>query len=500
MDELRARYQEVTNQVRPRSNGPNLTEPLAGLAGTLVGTILSPGGAIVASYMAIRFLKQSLGRLMTAIGALIIGPIATAIGVTAGILLLPIGLIFGIIGGVVSRGALREGYDLLGSIAELLIAVTEFINQILGPRENIRNPLVRQVLELFDRVAVLFSHIFAAFAVLVTRIGPLIIPLARQGIAFINLIEAVVHLLREIFEDIFSPFTAQGITRLNPMESVNVVVDGLKRLLPLVLRRLTSMLTKMSIILAAGMLTALPKMGFWFVQVALVINRAILQHWAFRGILAGIRQIQIIRSAIPNTPSTPATPSSGSGFSIGSLPFVPPVPTLPALPEPAKVEHRAAGQPEFSLGLPSFSPAKHHFAPHLRQTPTSVFTSEHTRMRSQLGQSPTEALQEIRQQEMGYRNHLFRIVGQILPPEIRVRMPELLSMFRSIDRHLYQEDVHEPENQFPVLDLPSSDRLRPVVQQLTIRSHGSDIETIQRFKDRLVQSLLGKTYLTPTGT
>ena len=42
LDELRERYREVTAQVRPRSSGPNLTEPLAGLAGTIGA--LSSGG------------------------------------------------------------------------------------------------------------------------------------------------------------------------------------------------------------------------------------------------------------------------------------------------------------------------------------------------------------------------------------------------------------------------------------------------------------------------
>jgi hypothetical protein len=494
LDELRARYREVTSEVRPRSRGPNLTEPLAGLAGTLVGALLSPSGAIMASYLISRFLWQAAGRVVAILGALVAGPLISAIGATAGILLLPVGLLFGIIGGTFSRGALREGHDLLGSLASLLITVTDFINQLLGPRENIRNPLVRQILELLGRVAVLFTLILAAFAVLVTRVGPLVFPLMLQGLAFINLIDAVIDLLEEILDSFFAPIVGMGVTCLNPLESANEVIDALKSVFPLVLRRMTSMMGEMAGILLVGVFPALPQVASWFLRVARVINRSIIQHWVFRGILAAINQIRIIRSAIP---SSPESSSGGSGFSIPALPLAPPLPTLPELPNVGKVERQAGGQPGFPISLPSFAGATRHFAPQFRHMPTSVFAGERARIRQELGREPSDELAEIRNRELQYRDHLFRVVGQILPPEIRVRMPELLSMFRSVDRHLYERNVREPERNFPVLDLPDNGRLRPVVHQLTIRAIGCDENAARRFKDALVQSLSGQTYLAP---
>src|SRR5882672_8220572 len=43
IDELKKRYEEVKKQVRERAEGPNLFEPVAGLAGVAVGLLLEPG-------------------------------------------------------------------------------------------------------------------------------------------------------------------------------------------------------------------------------------------------------------------------------------------------------------------------------------------------------------------------------------------------------------------------------------------------------------------------
>jgi hypothetical protein len=42
LDDLRARYLEVTRSVQPPPSGLNLTEPLAGLVGTLFGSLSAP--------------------------------------------------------------------------------------------------------------------------------------------------------------------------------------------------------------------------------------------------------------------------------------------------------------------------------------------------------------------------------------------------------------------------------------------------------------------------
>src|SRR5262245_25229413 len=47
IDALAARYRELRRQARGETSDPNLTEPLAGIAGTMVGALLAPTSSIV---------------------------------------------------------------------------------------------------------------------------------------------------------------------------------------------------------------------------------------------------------------------------------------------------------------------------------------------------------------------------------------------------------------------------------------------------------------------
>src|SRR5215510_3858566 len=48
LDDLRARYLEVARSIVPSADGLNLTEPLMGVAGQIVGALLSPSGVFAA--------------------------------------------------------------------------------------------------------------------------------------------------------------------------------------------------------------------------------------------------------------------------------------------------------------------------------------------------------------------------------------------------------------------------------------------------------------------
>src|SRR5262249_383962 len=54
LDDLRARYLEVARSIVPSADGLNLTEPLMGVAGQIVGSLLSPSGVLAARLVALR--------------------------------------------------------------------------------------------------------------------------------------------------------------------------------------------------------------------------------------------------------------------------------------------------------------------------------------------------------------------------------------------------------------------------------------------------------------
>jgi hypothetical protein len=175
------------------------------------------------------------------------------------------------------------------------------------------------------------------------------------------------------------------------------------------------------------------------------------------------------------------------------------------LPDTAAIQSILGQEP--TLALP-FGPAQlFPLAPEtiaaaqrFRQLPLSVFASERARLRRELGREPAEALAPLREEDVRYRDLLYGVVARILPPEIRIRIPELLSMFEAVDRHLYRLRKPARAEDFPVRDLPDNGRLRPSVERLTVRMVGGEEEGVRRFAERLVAALREQPYLARAGT
>jgi hypothetical protein len=179
IDELQRRYEMVRQAQSQPAEGLNLTEPLAGMAGMLVGTILSPAGLTLAAIAAgLSYSGNAFVGILAGIGGLILSlitaPLGLAIGVGGGLLGFPLAIAAG------SSEQITGVHRLLGSVAELLDAGITFINQLLGPRSGVANPLVRAVLELLDKVAELVPFLIALVAILIARGGGILRPLAQQ--------------------------------------------------------------------------------------------------------------------------------------------------------------------------------------------------------------------------------------------------------------------------------------------------------------------------------
>lgn len=500
---LRQRWESVTRQQPDPGRGINLLEPMAGLSGTLVGVILSPSGAILGVHAIVRLLVTGVTEAGGVLAGLIGGPLVTAVGGIIGLLLLPLGFALAAVFGAAEQGAFRESYWLLGAIARLLEAVAGFIDQLLGPREQVRNPLIRSVLVLFDRVAVLLIQAFAVVAVLVTRIAPMILPLARQALAFRRVIDAVIDTIRAIIDrPVLGAFA--GTIWASPQRGLGLLLDTLADGIAQIPRRLTALMQQMIAMLRENALAQLPLIISNSLRIVAAAVTALLRHPILRTILAVIARVQTVLGALPPRSSSSSPPPS-SGFSLGSLPIGPPVPRPPSLPNTAAIQRFLGPAP--SVDLPygpaqvfPLAPETSAAAQRFRQSPPSVFAGERTRLSRELGQEPATALATRRVEDLRYRDLLYGIVTQIAPPEIRVRVPELLSTFEALDRYIYDRRGGERAEEFPVRDLLDNGRLRPSVARLTVRMVGGEEAETRQFAERVVAALRGQTYLARAGT
>jgi hypothetical protein len=183
MHELRRRWLAVgaDRAGETPAIGPNLTEPLMGMGGTLAGIFASPLNSALLGVALGALVRRGYVLFLAIANWLTLGLLGTAgLGAAAG------GVVLGSLAWAIS-GQPREGFDFLGAIAELVEPLTRFWRQVTGPREAVRNPLLREILILGDRVAALLAFLLGAFAVLVTRVGPLLEPMNAGFIATINL-------------------------------------------------------------------------------------------------------------------------------------------------------------------------------------------------------------------------------------------------------------------------------------------------------------------------
>jgi hypothetical protein len=542
---LRQRWEAVTRQQPETDRGINLTEPLAGLAGTLVGVILSPAGAILGVHGAIRLLVTGVTEAGGLLAGLIAGPVATAVGAVVGVLLLPLGLALAALFGAAEQSALRELYRMLGAVARLLESASGFIDQLLGPREQVRNPLVRGLLTLLDRVAVLLSQALAVFAILVVRIAPMILPLARQALAFRGVIDAVVDTVRAI---LYRPLLGVPVetilkdglgvlVRRGPAGRLGGLFGALAEALGGIPSRLGALVGSLLDILRASALGQMPSIIAQATNVLAAAVLALLRHPALRTILGAIGRVQTVLGALP--PSPPSAPSPSSGSSLGRLPIGPPVPRPPSLPDTVDIQSFLGPAP--SPGLP-YGPAQiFPLAPEtlaaalrMRAAPPSVFAGERARLVGELGQVSTAERVMQRAEDLRFRGLLEGVMGQVLPPDIAAGAPALGPGFAGIDRFVYGTGLHdlvreklplairaqvrtllpllegldehiqgtpspEQDRPLPVRALPDNGRLQPRVRHLTVRWVGGEESETRRFAGQLVAALRGQTYLARAG-
>lgn len=512
IDALGERYREARSRSMGGQTGPNLLEPVAGMAGMLAGMAISPSSVVLYLYAKLR---ESMGSIAATLLTLLYHPVfiaeLTGLGTAVAVILLPIALIGGIViaaFGAVANSTLTLAFEALGDAARMLQSLTRFINLLTGPREAIRNPLLRGILQLLDRVAALLAQLIGGASLLLTRLGRLILPLAIQFRAMQRLGEFTLGLAAELLTDAYRIFTGlwrsgEGSERtpwallLQMMDHVmsvaQAMAEGAGEVLSELGRRLTEGFTGISS-RATGYVRMIGD------QATAAINAIPLIHTFRRAALMATAVRSILGAGSGPRASPP--PASGSGTSavasalapaalLTGLLSEPPPPSLEAaqaMVEAAR-RHRGPGAAPGARGLTAAMSAPFELdavsrglVGDLVGSPPSVFTGERRAISDELeGRSTEDGLQALRDNELRYRDLLYSIVGRVLPGMARVRIPDLLDTFNALDRYLYERaDTPTAESEYPVLHLPDNGLLRPVVARLVVRSAGGGDEVSLR--------------------
>ena len=536
LDALRARYQMLDRLQgrRTSTRQMNLTEPLMGLVGAVGGLASVPAVAVVLAVIVGRLLQAYSGVM-----AFILGQIPLA------------GTVFGLVGGGLISGVILAAGPLLalgvpamamqhprtaerlvtflGATAELIDAAVAFVDQILGPRSAVRNPLLWRILVLFDYVGQLLVQLVGAAAFLVVRVGALLQPLNQQIPILFELVAQVAETVAFIIEDILDRILWLVDVDNGPLGAIRRAQHVLTEFVQIVSMALSIMFADYAGRLQDGWRNAQTALQGWWASVQSEVTAYV----------RGLPVIRLIEEAIDVTglaievlrgPSRGTSGGSSGGMlsnpfvrdvidyaseavigtAIGPTPSVPSLPNtdilrwrsgLAWLPSPSaqtvgvgvalRQIGRAVLPDRFPNPFAALTPTREEMDA-LTQVP-SVFAAERRRLTG--GRSVADMMAAFRAQEMDYRVRLQQIVSHVLPTRIAAYVVELDDVFRAIDENVYGVRSAERDVETPVRALLASRRLQPVVRRLRVQAPGRDETAVRTWTEELQRQLQEQSYL-----
>lgn len=489
LPELRRRYLEVTEPAP--AGGPNLFEPLAGLAATLAGSLASPGTSIFTGVALHQVFDHWATGLFAAFNFLSLGFLGTAVAGIAGVVALS---------GPAFAGSrrLQAGYGLLGALGRMAGPFLRFWKQISGPREEVTNPIFRAVLVLLDHLANLVPFAFALFAVLVSRVAPLLAPLAVQLPRLIALGREVWATILLVLADWFSRLGAFLSPEASPLAPLTIMLQALRDLVPLLSRGIGELLGPLAAALTRVGTGLVPAIEGWWTKALPYVKRSTADHPTVRTVRAFAAALSQVIKSWKGMPPKPPSSSKFLAALKGEIQRhvedkLGPPPAFPSLAVPELSAAEAWTIPWGHFGsLFAFSKSVRGsftdpFAHGRPATPPSIFAGEREKLALRYRKPPEAAMAELRAEEHRLREVFFALAERILPGPAAEAVGKLQPLFDQLDAEL------------PVLDLPTSRRLRPAVEKLRIVAPGSDAADAERWGKTLRQALLQEVYPVPAG-
>lgn len=538
IDALRRRYHQATRSVTAGPTGPNLLGPIAGIAGLLVGIAGSFPGTMLTAAHADEIFDHLVGdnigsglltMLFSLFGGWIVPPLVLLIGAGGSPAFLAAGL-----SSAIGHEPTRAVVLLLGEAAAFITAASAFWEQLSGPREKIRNPLLARIMLFADGLAKAFAHTLGFVAILVTKIAPLLPNLVAQFGALLALVSSVFDAVKDVTTGLaaalMAPFRADGgiaailkglLHRIG--ELPDIALKEIDKLITALATALTSAGKQISTAITTFADTIAPGLVQLFKDS--VIGQLVDRIKKFLAMLPDIVD------AFKNAPKPKEEPEEedalrkwylwlllqGLTYDIANmldsaaalkLPptaalEVPEFPDLPELPDitdittrigrpegidPAALERRLATTGESVR-------AKMAIPQELLRRPRSAFAGERARLAAAghpVLRPPGDEPWQLGDNQL--RDLIYLAVGRVLPPALRSMAQDVKSAFDTADVEVYQTKPEQLDQ--PMLELEDNGRLRPVVSKLTIRSDALAAD-IRGFRDVLVGELEARTYLAP---
>ena len=483
LDELYDRYLQVTSGNRAdRSGGPNLVEPLLGAGGVLAGALAAPLNGMVVSMVAGSVLRGALVKLFAGLGWITAGALPAAVLLLAGPLvalaLLP--QAFG--------GQAGDAVELLGALAAMALPLRSLWAQLSG-REPARNPLLRQLMTLGDRLTALLAQVLATVAVAVTRIAPQLYPAmaaarATYG-ALMPIVEAIGLVVRNMLDGM--RLLVDGPSSLASVQAV--VIRAVRRLAvrlrELVLASLAEVVTivtaRVPVVLRA--VVAYVRDASRFVQAAIVDTPFVRVLQSFAG-LARALQKWADRPAPPK-PATPKTPTSAWITSFPALPatadtfgrIITTRPSAPRLPLPAGspligpdlVAPLARIRRARGLGADTdpfaLDDAQSAAFDRFRRPPSVLGGLAADLQRRSAASAERGAAFALADLYAGMRPLVDRALAPLAPGAATSLLPGIEGMLDQLDVRLRGRRAD-----FPVRELPEPQEVRPVIGRLVVRA------------------------------
>ncbi|MET0452328.1 MAG: hypothetical protein ABW137_10875 [Mycobacterium sp.] len=495
--ELDNRLAEILGQGSRTAGAASITGPVTALAGMVVGTLLSPVGQVAGIMLLLRFTGFGVATLTEALGYLVVmaalvgfGPVAV-VGVLAAI-----GLV-GAAGLLLFLASTVEGVlEFAASAAGAMNALTELIGQVLGPRTEVVNPLLKAVLVLGDRLGALAVQVLGAMAFVIDQVAPRLPMIAKTLAAMRQSVSTATDALGAIIAELRDDrdrFTS-GDWALGPFLARFASVAG-----EVVATVVTTILDAVEF----AKLTIIR--GYDELSVALEIHqgdnerllgRMFMEHPTVKAILALTAALESKAEKGPKPPGLldrllpkVTLPDTGAILKHLAVP-APATPSWPAIQQaglnPRPVPLTANIPARIMLGLS----ARAAVADMARRP--SIFAEQHAQERKALGENRAALT------SLAYR--LSDLVNGFLTPALWERMaPALDGAVDGFVEVVYGKGAApaRPDRHLPVRRPDEPVPVRPVIGTLRLRAPGRTAEESRALYDRLLTRLNSQTYAVP---
>ncbi|MES3153128.1 hypothetical protein [Sphingomonas faeni] len=551
LDALAAQYRHARAPLVAGATGPNLVEPLAGLAGMALGLLLSPSGIVLALFGLLSTATGALPRILFHIlfdtsffGRTIafgVGGAVAGVGLGAAAVLLPIGVLAAIVYVAVTAGtpnAAQLAIEALGALARFFVALPRLVSVLLGPRSGVGNPLIASLLGLVDRMAALFAQGIGAIGLIVTRIGPLILPWTREFLAIRALAEASIVLVKTMVNDARAQLEWLWSDAAGALPDLLAglfqgVMAGVDRMIALV----TDALLNLAVAFIVGAFIADVEARNGLDETIDAARRILMRIPLIATFRALGRVATVVRTIIPPSPAPAPSPSGGSILPAGAphwpgLPDAdllegmigprPPMPTIENAEALLDPQSQLGSAARFTIGaLPADTMAPFGLTAEtqamiarLTRAPASIVADQLAATAAEaaaapspvigldrarelmpllMGIVPAEMVEQGRAALEDRRVQVQAMIAKSLMPLVRARLPALRPMLAAIDA-VVTAQAATLADRHPVR-VPDNGRLRPIIGRLTVVLPDGDAATARNFANDLTGLLRAQPYL-----